>query len=73
MEKSYYLIEKSGDNRQVFGPYSLEQANKAKGARYAVITGRVENGQTISRGMVNAMVTAGSIQLADGSDPWALS
>lgn len=68
-DKGYWLIEKTGEARQVFGPYTLEGAKRAAGARYAVIEGSgLANGQTMPRGHVVHAVQSGRIRTADGSE-----
>lgn len=53
----FYIVETSGDRRQVWGPYTtLARAKKAAGKRHIVITGR---------GLTDGMImTAGQMQIA---------
>lgn len=68
--KSYYLLETSGERRQIWGPYStLGHARREAGVRHAVVSGpKCGNGITLTRGEVNAAVNAGTIIPEDGTD-----
>lgn len=72
---TYYLVETSGDNRQVWGPYqSLTAAKGAAGKRHAVVTGNgLKNGQTMTRGALQAAILSGRIRTADGSSNHVLA
>jgi hypothetical protein len=67
----YYLIEKSGATRQVWGPYpSLAAATKSAGVRHAVVTGDgLRDGQAMTQGELKAAVQSRRVRTADGSDP----
>lgn len=72
---NYWIIESSGESRQVWGPYtSLAAAKHAAGMRHTVITGSgLESGMTMTRGALNAALTSGRINPADGADRDALA
>ncbi|WP_439624045.1 hypothetical protein [Gemmata sp.] len=67
---NYYLIESTGDNRQVWGPYtSLEQAKREAGVRHAVVSGSgLRNGETMTRGAMISKLAAGQFWTVDGSE-----
>lgn len=52
MSENYYIIENSGESRQVWGPYAtLMAARKKCGKRHVVVTGDgLTNGLTMPRG-----------------------
>jgi hypothetical protein len=66
---SYYLVERSGESRQVWGPYdSLDRAKREAGVRHAVVRGAgLTNGQTMTRGELHCKLAAGSVYPVNGS------
>lgn len=70
-----YLIEKCGDMRQVFGPYSVAQARREAGSLYTIATirgGGAESGSRIRRGELQVAVNTGRIVPVDGTHPSAV-
>lgn len=69
---TYYLVEKCGDERSVWGPYqSAATAKKAAGVRHHVVSGtsrRLVNGQSIKRADLMVAVQTGSIRVEGGID-----
>ena len=65
-----YLIENSGETRQVWGPFAtFAAAEKTGGKRHAVVVGSgLANGETMTRGAVQAAIQSGRIRTADGSE-----
>lgn len=67
-EKNVWLIEKTGETRHVWGPYTQAHAEREAGVRHAIVTGGgLENGQTMTRGEVVAAVQSGRIRPVNGS------
>ncbi len=65
-----FLLERSGDNRQAFGPYSSAEVAKHKaGKRYMVVRGDLANGQTLTRSAIATRVSTGSLEILDDTDP----
>jgi hypothetical protein len=66
----YYLVEKSGEHRSVWGPYpSVAAATKNAGVRYAVVRGDgLANGQTLTRGALHNALQSRRVIVCDGSD-----
>ncbi len=66
---TYYLLEKCGDTRQVFGPYAnFAAAQNQCGNRYIVVSGdSLENGLSFRRGPLVDLIRVGSIRIEDGS------
>lgn len=71
----YYIIESTGETRQMWGPYqALAHAKKKAGARHTVVCGRgLSNGLRMTRGTLNAALGSGRIWTADGTDKYALA
>lgn len=71
----YFIIEKSGEQRQMWGPYGTVKDASAKcGARHVVITGTgLSDGQTMTRGELQAALQSGRIRIADDSDQRVLA
>lgn len=71
----YYIIESSGETRQMWGPYqSLAGAKKEAGARHTVVCGRgLSNGLKMTRGALHNALASGRIYTADGADKYALA
>lgn len=67
--EAYYIVESSGDERQMWGPYlSLYAARKAAGNRHVVVTGSAcRNGRKLSRGELQASVGAGAVHEVESS------
>jgi hypothetical protein len=65
--ENLYLAEKTGETRQIFGPYStIQAARKEAGVRYAIVTGRgLSNGLTMRRGEFAVAVQNGRIRPVD--------
>lgn len=65
-----WLIEKSGGDHVVFGPYgSIFEATKHAGIRYAVIRGSgLFDGKSYSSGRFHSAVASGTFYAVDGSD-----
>jgi hypothetical protein len=65
---SHWIIEKTGDERQVWGPYETAQAARSQcGSRHVVVCGRgLENGLVLTRGAVSAKVQAGTLWVPGG-------
>lgn len=72
---TYYIIESSGQHRQMWGPYeSLTTAKKAAGKRHSVICGTgLRSGEKMTSGALNAALTSGRIYPVDGTDKYALT
>lgn len=65
----FWLIEKTGTMRQVWGPYTLGQARGECGTRHTVIRGSgLSNAQLLSQGVVQAAIESGRIWTIDGED-----
>jgi hypothetical protein len=61
-----YLIEKCGDRRSIFGPYTEASARADAGMRYALVTGRgLENGASILRDELAVAVRTGRVRCID--------
>lgn len=59
----YYLIETIGDNRQIWGPYSIEKAKKECGSRHVICESEeLENGQVMTRGELMRACQSGRIR-----------
>ena len=69
-EKDCWLIEQSGDMRQVWGPYTISQARREAGVRHVIVVGSgLSHGDTMRRSELHAAVQSGRIRPVDGSDP----
>jgi hypothetical protein len=68
MAESYYVVETSGDTRQMWGPYTgLSHARAAAGRRHAVVTGAsCRDGRVWRRGELQAAHQCGSVVPVDG-------
>lgn len=64
----YWLIEVSGEDRKVWGPYeSAEKAKREAGKRHFVARGSgLANGQTMTRGELHHALQAGRIWSHEG-------
>lgn len=68
MSNQIFLVEKSGPNRQVFGPYpSVAVAVKQKGACYTVVSGDFRNGETLTAHDLKILIHTGSVHIMDGT------
>ncbi len=60
--KNCWLVENGGETRQVWGPYTVNQAMEEKGTRHMIVRGHgLSNGKTFTRGIITEMIKAGSI------------
>ena len=63
-----WLAEKTGETRQIFGPYTEARARQEAGGRYALVTGTgLANGQTMPRGHFVRAVESGRIRALDAT------
>ncbi len=63
---TYYLLERSGNSRQMFGPYTLAYCQRAKGKLYEIVTGtRCRNALTLADGQVRDAKQGGGIVEAE--------
>jgi hypothetical protein len=69
MMASYYVVETSGDLRQMWGPYaSLSHARAVAGVRHVVVTGSsCRDGRVWRRGELQAAQECGSVRPVDES------
>lgn len=68
MSNRIFLIETSGPNRQVFGPYpSVAAAAKQKGACYSVVSGDFRDGDTLTAHALKTLIHTGSVHIMDGT------
>lgn len=68
-EKNVWLIESTGDNRQVWGPYGEAHARKEQGVRhFLALASGLTNGQTMTRGELQAALQSGRIRSVDRID-----
>jgi hypothetical protein len=64
--KTYWLIETSGDKRQIWGPYTRKHAEAEAGNRHAVATGEgMSDGQIMDRNALQTAINSGRIRLCD--------
>lgn len=64
-DKRYYIIESSGPDRCVWGPYTLDQARHEAGVRHVVVTGLLKNRQKLLQAEMQASVHLGHITPVD--------
>lgn len=65
--KTVWLIELTGETRQVWGPYTEAHARKEAGKRHFLAKASgLENGQTMSRGELRRAMEAGRVRSIDG-------
>ena len=65
----FWLVEKTGPDRQVWGPYQTFGAAKAEaGVRHAVVRGSgLADGQVMTQGALRHALEAGRVWAVDGS------
>jgi len=70
----YFLIENSGEHRQMWGPFPLALARRKAGARHVVVTGDgMHNGQIVTRGALRAALQSRRINPTGGASRDAIA
>jgi hypothetical protein len=65
-EPIWWLLERSGEHRAVWGPYTLGQAVAQKGTRHLIVRGSgLRPGETLTSGEVQAAAASGRIWPAE--------